>query len=416
MWRRVFVVLKMVRVLRLLGQRAASRRAFLEKQHQAMYGSSGHQPRCATPGCSSDWYYVQKNGHCTACNANRPRQGVMDSSVMETIRKAWSRLTFRKPKDAGLSDEEYAMMLGVEWNSQHQEQYPNTLKLVYNLSQFPPHVNQNANLNADMVDELVKHSSECAASERGQMCHVGGCAEMRRILHHTSVHPNAEPNCTDCLKAYRILLSHAERCRVLCRVPRCSGVKTHLECRAAAASGNAAAPQMCWVRTPQMSWWPAIAYPMHYPLPQLPLYVVDQYQDGHQIVCCLGDRQFACLPLNQILPWTQPALQSSTEPLCNHLACEDLRGCVGYAATCVFASLEQHKMAMTHHHAMASLSGPHPQQVSQPPPRTRLPSLPSLLARQPQTTPVANEFDGGFISPEVHMKKRKLIQVPQLRS
>ncbi|KAF0682387.1 Aste57867_25475 [Aphanomyces stellatus] len=414
-WRRVFVVLKMVRMLRLLGARAASRRAFLEKQHQAMYGA-GHQPRCATPGCGSDWYYVQKNGHCTSCNANRTRQTFMDFNMMDTIRKAWSRLTFRKPKDeahAGLTDEEYAMMLGVEWSAQPQAHHPNNLKLLFNLAQFPPHDVSQSNINADMVDELVKHSALCRAAEQGQMCPVGGCAAMSRILEHTAAHPNAEPNCTDCLKAYRILMSHAERCQAaVCGVPRCTGVKLHLETRTAAAP----TPQMCWVRTPTMSWWPAIAYPLHYPLSQLPLYVVDQYQEGFQIVCSLGDRQFACLPQSQILPWTnQPAASAASEPLCNHLACEDLRGCVGYAAACVFASLEQQKMAMNMLASAAASSAlqiPQPQQV----PRTRLPSLPSLLARQPQAA-MPNEFEGAFVSPEVHMKKRKLIQaVPQPRS
>ncbi|KAH9156782.1 hypothetical protein AeRB84_001326 [Aphanomyces euteiches] len=404
-WRRVFTVIKMIRMLRVLGAQAASRRAFLEKQHQAMYGSS-NRPRCATPGCPSDWYYVQKNGHCTSCNANRTR---MDFNMMETIRKAWSRLTFRKPKDethAGLSDEEYAMMLGVEWNAQAQEQYPNTLKLIHNLNQFPPHVNQNANLNANMVDDLVKHSSACNLAEQGQVCTVGGCTEMRRILQHTSMHPNAEPNCTDCIKTYRILMSHAERCQVECNVPRCAAVKKHIECRSATSPPT---PQMCWVRTPEMSWWPAIVYPLHYPLPQLPLYVVDQYQDGYHVVCCLGDRQFACVPSTQILPWTQPAAQASTDQLCNHLACEDLRGCVGYPAACVFASLDQQKMAMMHH---SSIPAPSVQLAA--PQRTRLPSLPSLLSRQPQATP---EYDGAFTSPEVHMKKRKLIQaIPQHRS
>ncbi|OQR99597.1 hypothetical protein THRCLA_06451 [Thraustotheca clavata] len=426
MWRRAFLVLQIIRELRVLGGRAAARRAYLEKQQMYMYGNG--TPRCATPGCTSNWYYVQKNGHCTACNANRTRQAT-DFSMMDTLRRAVDKVktAIRGNKDdeameGGLDDEEYAMMQQVEW----QEPAPmklapsltpstayngtsslslSNLRLHYNLSRMPPQTNNSSSLlDGKVVDQLVRHAASCAVADDGLLCPTGGCAEMRRVLHHTTVHPYAEPNCTDCIKTYRILISHCERCSFdSCNVPRCEAVKMHLQRKSQTQmvlpAPPADGPQLCWVRTPQMSWWPAIQYPLNYPLPQLPQYVLDQYQEDCHVVCFLGDRQFACIHQQYILPWSQPA-QPTVAPnaeVCTHPVCEDLRSCLGYVAPCIFLTHEKQQPS-------ASLP-PLPPQA----PRTGLPSLQSLFTREskPVTAPT---YDGIMYSPEVHLKKRKLIQ------
>ncbi|KDO26410.1 hypothetical protein SPRG_08213 [Saprolegnia parasitica CBS 223.65] len=428
-WRRAFLVLQILRALRILGERAAARRAYLEKQQMYMYGSG--TPRCATPGCSSNWYYVQKNGHCTACNANRTRQAP-DFSMMDTLRRAVDKVktAIRGNKEdedmeSGLADEEYAMMQQVEWQQETSKPHApvfsqanangtsslslSNLRLHYNLSRMPPQTNTSSSLlDSKVVDQLVRHASSCAAADEGHLCPTGGCAEMRRVLHHTTVHPYAEPNCTDCIKTYRILISHAERCgfESPCLVPRCEAVKLHLQRKAQTQmvlpAPPADGPQLCWVRTPQMSWWPAIQYPLNYPLPQLPQYVLDQYQEGCQIVCFLGDRQFACIHTQYIMPWSQPA-QPTVVPnaeVCTHPVCEDLRSCLGYVAPCIFLTHAKQQQPTT-----VSLP-PLPPQA----PRTGLPSLQSIFSREPKPLAHPPTYDGIMYSPEVHMKKRKLIQ------